>query len=151
MGVPQRWNTPGRNSGASRDGDPAICFCGKEMVSRIGCRAGYLLVSMQALIGCRTVAAAAGAQIDCDTESASGRARHIPPVLGHILLPFPDLVACDTSSRPRPRFFAEPRVSLSNVGRRTMGLFEVEQRCFTPFNLLSVVASGARCRLLHEP
>ena len=28
---------------ASRDGDPAICFCGKEVVSRTVCRAGCLL------------------------------------------------------------------------------------------------------------
>ncbi|KAH6855769.1 hypothetical protein B0I37DRAFT_62496 [Chaetomium sp. MPI-CAGE-AT-0009] len=89
---------------------PAICFCGKEMVSRTGCRAGHLLVSMQALIGCRTVAAAAGAQIDCNTEGASGRARHISPYLATSCCRFQILWHVTPHLAPYPGF------------RRTKGL-----------------------------
>lgn len=67
---------------------------------------------------------------------------------GHILLLFPDLVPCDTSSHPQ--LFAELRVSLSNIGRRTMRPSGVEQRCFTLQRYVSHVRR-ARLRVLHEP
>lgn len=67
---------------------------------------------MQALIGCRTVAAAVGAQIDCDTEGASERARHIPPYL-----------ATSTSCcRSQILWHVTPHLAPPQAFRRTKGL-----------------------------
>lgn len=103
---------------------------------------------MQALFGRRTVAAASGRKSTATQVAHQGVRCASPPILGHILLPFPDLVPCDTSSHPQ--LLAEPRGSLSNRGRRTMKPSGVEQCCFNLQRYVSHVRS-ARSRVLHEP
>ncbi|KAK4130208.1 hypothetical protein BT67DRAFT_240554 [Trichocladium antarcticum] len=103
---------------------------------------------MQALFGRRTVAAASGRKSTATQVAHQGVRCASPPILGHILLPFPDLVPCDTSSHPQ--LLAEPRDSLSNRGRRTMKPSGVEQCCFNLQRYVSHVRC-ARSRVLHEP
>ncbi len=134
--------SPGVRRDSRCDGNPAIRFRGWQVVSHTVCRAGCAAwkhagvdvdAHLHGLIGCRTGAAAGGAQIGCDTGTPQSVRCACSPILGHILLLFPDLVPCDTSSRAArlPQLLAEPMLPLSNAGRRTMGPSGVEQHCFT--------------------
>jgi hypothetical protein len=123
----------------------------QQISSIMHCLSCWLAANMQALIGLRTVAAAAGAQIDCDTAGASERAPHIFP---HTWPPSRCRcqILCHVTPHLAPQLFAELRVRppLSNVGRRTMRPSR-SNSVVSPFNHLSVGASRARCRCLHEP
>jgi hypothetical protein len=153
---------------ARRDGDPAIRFCGCEVVSHTVCRAGRPSASvptcsrMQGWIGCRTGAAAGGRQSTATQRAPQGMGCTSAPIPGHILLAFPDLVPCDTSSRAslpaclpaslllaclHPSAFRRAQGATAEQRRQTNdGAILGSSSIVSPFNHLSAGTPGVRSR-----